>query len=190
MTAASGLRVGGIVRLEKDFYKVLEAVLHSGGGKMGSMVHAKLRNLGTGHVAERRWAPDEKVDDVPVERAKMQFLYAEGDSCHFMNPETYDQMPIGKNTIGPAARFLKENDLIEVEFYEGKALSVHYPAVVEVSVASTGVGLRQSDSTYKEADLENGMEILVPQFVETGDRIHVEVETGKYVDRVHEKGKK
>lgn len=185
MIAAASLKAGGVVRLENEFHKVVESITHSGGGKAGSMVHAKLRNLSTGHISERRFNPDEKLDDVPVTRARMQFLYREGDSFHFMNPETYDQIPIQKSVIGPAAAFLKENDEIEVEFHEEKPLSVLFPAAVELGVSSTGAGLRgRGDSPFKEAALENGLTVLVPQFIKEGDRIRVEVETGKYLERV------
>jgi elongation factor P len=188
MTLASSIRSGALLRVDGDLYKVIESVLHAGGGKAGSMVHAKLRSLSTGHIQERRWAPDDKVEDVAVETVKMQFLYSGGDQFTFMNPETYDQIPIGRTTIGPAADFLKENDVLEVEFSGDKPVSVHYPDMVTLRVASTGAGIRgQTDSTFKEATLENGIMILVPQFIEVGDLIEVVVQEKKYFKRVQEK---
>lgn len=191
MIPASAMKPGNVVRFGAEFFKVVESVTHSGGGKAGAMVHAKLRNLLTGHITERRLGTDDKVEDVALTRAKMQFLYKEGDAFNFMNPETYDQVPIPKNAIGPAAAFFKENDVMEVEFFEEKPLSILYPPAVELKVSTTGTGLRgQSDSTFKEATLENGLEVLVPQFIKEGDRIRVDVETGKYLERMMDREQK
>lgn len=191
MVTATSVRVGSVVLIDKEFCKVIESITHMGGGKTGAMVHMKLRNLSTGHVAERRFAPDDKIEDIPLRRIKMQYLYNEGGTYQFMNPESFDQAPISKNAIGPAAGFLKENDVIEVEFYEEKPLSVLYPPTAELRVSSTGAGLRgHTDSTMKDAALENGMSVKVPQFVKEGDRVRVDVESGKYIERVMEREEK
>lgn len=188
MITADSLRSGAVVRVDKEFHKIVESVLHSGGGKAGSMVHVKLRSLSTGHVSERRFAPDDKIDDVEVSRAKMQLLYREGEVFHFMNLQSFDQIPIQGHAVGPAAAFLKENDECEVEFFEEKPLSVIYPEAVELKVDSTGAGSKgHGDSTFKEAVLENGMTVLVPHFIKEGDRVRIEVETGKYLDRVSDR---
>ena len=191
MINASQLRSGAVVRLDQELYKVVESVQHAGGGRAGSMVHAKLRNLSTGHFQERRWAPDEKVDDLPLTRVKMQYLYAEGDAFTFMNAETFDQIPIGRHAIGPGADFLKESDELEVEFSGEQPVAVLYPETVKLHVTTTGAGLRgKTDSTLKEATLETGVTVLVPQFIETGDLIEVAVEGKKYVSRINEKSAK
>ena len=191
MILASELRPGDVVSLDKMNFKVIESLVHAGGGRAGSMVHAKLRNLQTGAVLERRFGADEKLDDLAVDRVRMQYLYAEGEALTVMNPETFDQVAIQKAVIGPAARFLKENDVIEIEFHEGKPLAVRFPPVMELKVASTGAGSgAKGDTTLKQAVLENGVELLVPHFIKEGDRVHVDVETGKYLDRVMEKSKR
>lgn len=185
MAQASTLRTGYVVQMKGEFYKVLESDVHQGGGRMGMMVHTKLRNVITGSITEPRFEPKAEVEVLEVERIKMQFLYPEGDHFVFMNPESYDQVPISKTVIGSAASFIKEEDVVEVEFHEGKPLAIHFPPIVELTVMSTGAGIRgQSDSTYKDATLENGLDVLVPQFIKEGDRVRVEVETGKYLDRI------
>ncbi len=186
MIIAHDLRAGAVVVIEDQTYKVLESVLHAGGGKAGSMVHAKMRNLSSGAVLERRFGPDDKLHDLDVQRVKMQYLFSSGEAYTFMNPETFDQVEVAKPILGPGARFLKENDALELEFFEGRPLAVRYPDVVELKVSTTGAGTR-GDSTYKEAVLENGVELLVPHFIREGDRVHVDVETGKYLDRVNDK---
>lgn len=183
MIAAAEIKAGEVLRWGSDLFKVVEAVVHQGGGKSGSMVHLKIRHLSTGHVAEKRLAADEKVEDVPVTRVKMQFLFHEGDRFTFMNPETFDQTPLDRGAVGPFAAYLKENDEITVEFADEKPIAILHPDSVELAVSSTPEGLH-GDSTPKEAVLENGLTVLVPQFIKEGDRVHVDVETGKYMDRV------
>ena len=113
----------------------------------------------------------------------MQYLYADGGGYTFMNPETYDQVSIPRAVFGPAAPYLKENETLEIEFHQGRPISVKFPPVVELKVVSAGVGVKGS-GTMKEASLENGMPLLVPPFIQEGDLVRVEVETGRYLDRV------
>jgi len=118
----------------------------------------------------------------------LQYLYMQGESVTFMDPTTYEQITLDKRAMGPAAGYLTEDTPIPVLFHDEKPLAVRFPKVIEMTVASTGAGFRgQGHSTDKPATLTNGIEILVPQFIETGDRIKVEVETNRYVERVRGK---
>jgi elongation factor P len=104
-----------------------------------------------------------------------------------MDPESYEQVTLDKQAMGSAAQFLKEDMRVPIRFHGEKALAVRFPETVDLKVASTGKGFRgQADSTYKPATLENGVEILVPQFIETGDFIRVEVATSRYVERLQD----
>ena len=182
---ASDTHDSAVITLNKEIYKVIERVLHAGGGRTGTMVHMKLRNISTGAVLERRFDPLEKIDVLPVERVRMQYLYHQGEIYTFMNPQTYEQVEVNGKTIGPFASYLTENAEFELEFCEGKPLSLIHSNTVELTVTTTGPGLKgKNDSTYKDASLENGMQVLVPQFIEEGDRIKVQVENGKYVARI------
>ena len=182
---ASEINSNAVIRIDNEMYKVVESVIHSGAGRAGTMVHMKLCSVSTGAVAEKRFAPLEKIEVPSLERVKMQYLYNQGEIYTFMNQQTYDQVEVNGKTIGPFSSYLKENDEVEVEFCEGKPISLIHPGMVELKVTTTGAGLRaQSGSTYKGATLENGMQILVPQFIEEGDRIKVQVETGKYAARI------
>lgn len=184
-TLSTEIRENDVLRLENNLHKVIAANIHTGGGKTGAMVHLKLRHLATGHVTERRFATTEKVERLDIERLEMQYLYGDGDTLYFMNPANYEQLSLKKHSVGGAALFLKEESRVQVELYEGAPLAINFPIVVEVVVASTGAGLRgQGDSTYKEAVLDNGLTVLVPQFIKEGDAIRVEVETQRYLERV------
>ena len=182
---AGELRIGSIVRWQGAMSRVVEADIHKGAARTGTLVHAKLREIESGRLIEHRFGPDEKLEDVEVEEKSMQYLYDSGDNFVFMDAQTYEQVELAKAAVGPAGAFLKENDSLQVEFADGRAIGVVLPKTVEIGIKETGPGIRgQTDTTFKSAVLENGQEILVPQFIETGDRIRVDVSTGKYLDRV------
>jgi elongation factor P len=182
---AEAIREGQVLLMNGAYQQVVACELHKGSATTGMMVHVKLRNLQTGAMTEQRYAPDAKVEEAPIDIKPMQYLYAESDSLVFMDPQSYEQLSIAKKAIGPAVAYLSENMEVPVMFDGDKPISVQFAKIVEAKVASTGKGFRgQQDTTFKPATLENGVEILVPQFIETGDLIKIEVETGKYVERV------
>ncbi|MBI4461671.1 MAG: translation elongation factor P, partial [Acidobacteria bacterium] len=153
--SSTELRPGQAVRLDGDIYKVVSADYHAGGGKMAGVTHAKLRNLATGATWERRFRPDERVEEVELERQNMQFLYADGDASYFMNPETFEQLGIANERLGVAARYLQPEMTLPVEFSEGQPVGVVFPAVVELRVESTAPPVHSpgSDTVWKEARL-------------------------------------
>jgi elongation factor P len=189
MIIASELRKGQVIRHEGTLYKILGADYHVGGGKIGGLVHVKLLNVKTGHQTEHRFTSHDKIEELDVHRETMDFLYVAGDECCFMNPQTFEQVALPKAALGALVPYLTEGMKVQMEFLEGQPLSVDAPPHAEVAVASTGSGIRGegTDNTYKPAMLTNGLEVLVPQFVKAGDRIRVEIDTGKYLERVQKK---
>jgi elongation factor P len=114
----------------------------------------------------------------------MQFLYADADQCHFMNPETYEQIEIPSSLIGQQTRFLLLEMRLGIELVEGQVVNVDFPAIIEIRVAETAPPVhQQQDSTLKSARLENDVEIMVPQFIKPGDIIRLDVENLKYIER-------
>ncbi len=185
MVIASQLRPGTVLKLGDDLLKVEESVFHVGQGKMPGSVHAKLRNVRSGSLKELRFRPEERFEDVLLEKQEMEFLYSDADSVTFMHPETYEQVSIPLEAIGPAQKFLKPEMMIPVESYEGEPINIDFPSIVEAKIDVTAQPVhQQQDNTYKYATLENGMEVMVPQFIRPGEVIRIEVATGKYVDRV------
>lgn len=185
MADPTEIRPGAVIRTEGKMCKVLTWRVHSGGGKMGSMIHARLRDLGTGNTIEARFETKDSVEELDVERRKMQYLYAEGDKLTFMDNENFEQLELHKDVVGPVADFLKENDEIQIETFEGKAVGIRFKDKVTLKVVSTGAPIKdKSSSADKDATLENGMTIKVPQFIKEGDRVRVSVDTGDYLDRV------
>jgi elongation factor P len=185
MLTASELRAGIAVRIQGVLYKVLAAEYHSGQGKMGGVTHARLRNIETGTLREWRFRGEETVEDILPERQTLQFLYREGNLCHFMHPETFEQTPIDASVLGRAAIFLEEQAMVPVEFVEGRPVGIPFPDIVEVKVADTAppVHAQGGSNVWKQARLENGLVLQVPPFIAPGETIRVEVERGTYVER-------
>jgi elongation factor P len=188
MIIASELRAGVVLRFEHEFHRVLDANYQVGGGKLAGAVHAKLLNLRTHTAIERRFRPEEKLDDVALDRGRWQYLYADGDEFVFMNPDNFEQVPIARALLGPAAAFLQPEMMATVESFEGRPVQVTLPEAVELHVVETAEPTHQRESSaLKSAKLDNGMEVLVPMFIKSGDAIRVDTTSGKYLERARGK---
>jgi len=185
MLIASQLRPGTVLKIGPDIFKVFESTYHIGQGKMPGSVHARAHHVLTGTLKEFRFRPEERLEETQLDKHEMEFLYADGDSATFMNPDSFEQVSIPLEAIGKATKFLLPPMKVPVEFYQGQPVSIVFPEIVEAKVSNTAQPVhQQQDNTFKDARLENGVEILVPHFIKTGEIIRVEVATGKYVDRV------
>jgi elongation factor P len=184
MITSSQLRPGMAIRYQGQSYRVVSADYHPGQGKMGGTAHTRLQSLSTGTFWEHGFRSDLKLEDIPVERQTLEYLYDDGEQCCFMNPETYEQSEVPKALIGPRAAFLTAGMQLGVEFVEARPVHVLFPDILEVRIADTAPSMHQQvDSTFKPARLENGIEVMVPQFVKIGDVIRLDLETMKYMDR-------
>jgi elongation factor P len=191
MIAASELRAGMILQLERQMLRVLAAEYRAGGGKMPGGVHARLQNVATGSVTDRRFRPEEKLTEVSAERETMEFLYQDGENFYFMHPVSFEQIPVARQVLGLGATFLQPGMRLPVETVGEQVTSVVFPEIVELRVASTAQPMHQREtSALKKAVLENGSEVQVPLFIKEGELIRIEVATGKYLERVKEAGKK
>jgi elongation factor P len=185
MVTASQLRVGMAIKFEGQRYKVVAAEYHGGQGKMGGATHTRLQNLDTRTFWEHSFRSELKLEEVALERQPLEFLYAAGDQCCFMNPETYEQTEVARDFVGePQAGLLEAGMKLSVEFLEGRPVSVLFPDVLEVKIVDTAPPIhQQQDSNYKPAKLANGIEVMVPQFLKPGDAIRLDVPNMKYMDR-------
>ena len=191
MVIASELRPGMVIRSEGQVYKVLDVEAKAGAAKMGGVVKASLSNLHSGRMLDQHFRPQERLEDLELERHNMEFLYSGEDGVTFMNPVTFEQVEIAREMIGAAEKFLTPEMELPVEFFEGKPVSVVLPQIVEAKVQTTAPPIHaQQDSAFKEAKLENGLEIKVPLFIGPGETVRVEVKSGRYVDRVRAEKKK
>lgn len=184
MIIASELRPGMVIRIEGEIYKVLEVEAKAGAAKMGGVVKTKLSNVRSARLWEPHFRPQERLEDLELERHMMEFLFAEGDNCTFMNPHTYEQIEIPNAVLGLGQKFLQSGMELPVEFFNGEPISVVFPDIAESRVSDTAPPVHsQQDSAWKEALLENGMSVRVPLFIAPGEVVRIEVKTGRYVER-------
>jgi len=184
MVLASQLRSGMAIAFENQNYRVVAAEYHPGQGKMGGVAHTRLQNLETGTFRELSLRAELKLQDLPVERQGLEFLYADGGQCYFMSPENYEQTEIPAALVGPRAAFLEPGMKLAVDFVDGRPAHVVFPDMIEAKIADTAPAAhQQADSAFKSAKLSNGFEVMVPQFIKTGDMIRLDLENMKYVDR-------
>lgn len=154
-------------------------------GKGGAFVRTKLKNVRTGAVIERTYRADEKLDQAIIEKREMQFLYRDGADYVFMDTVSYEQLPLGSDTLGSTSNFLKEGDSATISLYEGAVVGVELPAAVELTVTETEPGIQgdRVSGARKPATVETGLVLQVPLFIETGEKIKVDTRTGEYLTR-------
>jgi elongation factor P len=179
------------LRIDHQIYKVVEVESRAGTAKMGGNVRALLSNVRSGRLWDQHFRPLERLDDVEMEKRKVEFLYSEDDKCIFQRLDTFDQLEFPSAGMGLAEKFLEPGTEVHAEFFGDEPISIVLPETVEARVASTAPPARsQQDSGRKEAKLENGLTIQVPLFVAPGEIVIVECKTGRYVERVRTQHKK
>jgi len=155
-------------------------------GKGGAFVRTKLKELESGRVVEYTFRAGEKFDDVRIETKKMQYLYNDGDTFYFMDNNTYEQVELNADFVGEQAKWLKDNDEVEVLTADGEYMGVEPPMFVELEVTATDPGFKGDtvQGGTKPATLETGAVVQVPMFVESGDTLRIDTRDGRYITRV------
>jgi elongation factor P len=173
-----------IVGEDGQLYSVIDRDLNTP-GNWRAILNLKLKNLKTGAVTPRRFKPEDKVEVAYLDKRPMQYLYQEGDDYVFMDQETYDQTHLNKEWVGDLILYLKENDVAQVTFYDGKPLSLEPPNTVELKVVETEPAVKGATAAaqYKPATLETGLKITVPPFINIGEVVQVDTRTGEYLSR-------
>ncbi len=184
MISAGDFRNGMTFEMDGQVVQVVE-FQHVKPGKGAAFVRTKYKNVITGAVVERSFNPTEKFPTAYVERRDMQYSYNDGELYYFMDLETYEQIPISKDILGPSFAFVKEEMEVKVLSYKGNVFGVEAPFFVELQVTSTEPGFKGNTATNatKPAVLETGAEIRVPLFIDEGDMIRVDTRTGEYMER-------
>lgn len=185
MVSVNDFKRGMAIKLEGDIYSVIE-FLHVKPGKGGAFVRTKLKSLTRGTVIDKTFRGGEKVEDIRIERRKMQYLYDEGDSFVFMDTETYDQKSIDKDFVDDIMDYIKEGDEVEISIYNDNPISVEPPTFVELKVTYAEPGVKGDTATNvtKPVTVETGAKINVPLFVNEGDIIKIDTRKGEYVERI------
>ncbi len=184
MISAGDFRNGITFEMDGQVVQVVE-FQHVKPGKGAAFVRTKYKNVITGSVVERSFNPTEKFPTAYVERRDMQYSYNDGELYYFMDLETYEQVPISKDILGPSFAFVKEEMEVKVLSYKGKVFGVEAPFFVELQVTKTEPGFKGNTATnaMKPATLETGAEIRVPLFIDEGEMIRVDTRTGEYMER-------
>ncbi|HTJ49031.1 MAG TPA: elongation factor P [Cyclobacteriaceae bacterium] len=186
MATVSDLSKGNFVRYNGEVMQV-EELQHRTPGNLRAFYQVKLRNIRNGKIAENRFRPGEDIEMLRVETKEYQYLYADGDSLVCMDKETFDQIYLDKALLGDSVKYIKEEVTLIIAFENGTTpITAEAPMHVAMVVSYTepGVAGDTATRTLKPATLENGTEIRVPLFVNTGDNIKINTTTGEYVERV------
>ncbi|HEX6988659.1 MAG TPA: elongation factor P [Bacillota bacterium] len=185
MLSTNDLRSGLTVNFEGSVYLILEAE-HVKQGRGSAFVRVRMKNVETGAIINRTLRAGDKIEQAVIQKREMQYLYASGDEHHFMDTESYDQIPVRAEVLGDGLKFLKENMVVHILEHDGRVIGVELPNSVELTVTETEPGVKGDtvSGATKPAKLETGAVVQVPLFVGTGDVIRVDTRSGHYLGRV------
>lgn len=185
MIQATQIRRGMLVKIDGVPHIVME-VTHITPGNWRAIIQCKMRNLTTNVARELRLRSSDRLEEAEIEPVEMEYIYSANDLHYFMNVETYEQIGLDREVLGDTMKFLKPNIRVKVEYYEGKPFGVILPKYVDLKVIETQAYLKDAtaQAQTKPATLEGGHVCQVPPFVETGNVIRINSETGEYVERV------
>ena len=181
---AGDFRNGKTFEMDGKIMQVVE-FQHVKPGKGAAFVRTKMKNVMTGAVTETSFNPTAKFEEATVERKSMEYSYADGNLYYFMDPESYELIPIDGSLLGDNFKFVKENMVCVVMSYKGNVFAVEPPNFVELEVTQTDPGFAGNTATNatKPATLETGAEVKVPLFINPGDKIKIDTRTGEYLER-------
>ncbi len=184
MIAATQMRPGMVIKFNNDLFSVF-SVNHRTPGNLRGFVQAKMRNLRNGSMIEHRFSSEDRVERALLEEHEMEYLYDDGEYYYFMNTENFEQMHLTRDILGDAISYLIPQLRVNVEFYEGKPISVELPPTVDLTVIETEPGLKSATASNvtKPAKLETGLVVQVPPFISTGEKIRVSTAEGTYQER-------
>lgn len=173
-----------VVKFNNELYSIFSMV-HRTPGNLRGFVQAKMRSLRSGSMTEHRFSSEDKVERVALDEQEMEFLYDDGEYYYFMNTESFEQMHLTKDLLGDSVQYLTPQLHVNVEFYEGKPISVELPASVEMTVVETEPGLKGAtvSNVTKPAKMETGLVVQVPPFINQGERIRISTSEGTYQER-------
>lgn len=184
MISASDFRNG--ITIEKDG-SVLEIIefQHVKPGKGAAFVRTKLKDVINGGVTETTFRPTEKFPQARIDRKDYLYLYKDGDLYTFMDSETFDQITLGEDIVGSDMKFVKENDTVKLDSYNGNVFAIEPPMFVELEITETEPGFKGNTATgaTKPATVETGAQVSVPLFCNIGDKIKIDTRTGEYLSR-------
>ena len=184
MISAGDFRNGVTFEYDGGVYQIIE-FQHVKPGKGAAFVRTKIKNVISGGVVEKTFSPTDKMPKAHIERKDMEYLYNDGDLYYFMDPETYEQLPVSADQVGDALKFVKENMQVKILSFKGNIFGIEPPNFVELAITETEPGFAGNTATgaTKPATLETGATVMVPLFIDNGEVIKVDTRTGEYMGR-------
>ena len=182
---ASEIRVGMLIEYKNDLWQVLKTQ-HVKPGKGGAFAQVEMKSVNKNTKLNERFRSSESVEKASLDETKFNYLYGDETDYYFMDPKSYEQINIKKEIIGEKGKLLAENLEVSISFYNEKPLTVELPNQVTCTIDTTDVALKGQtvSSSYKPATLDNGVNIQVPPFIESGDKIIVDTRTMEYVKKI------
>ena len=182
---ASEIRVGMLIEYKNDLWQVLKTQ-HVKPGKGGAFAQVEMKSVNKNTKLNERFRSSESVEKASLDQTKFNYLYDDESDYHFMDPKSYEQINIKKETVGKKGKMLTENLEVSISFYNEKPLTVELPNQVTCTIDTTDVALKGQtvSSSYKPATLDNGINIQVPPFIESGDKIIVDTRTMEYIRKI------
>ena len=182
---ASEIRVGMLIEYKNDLWQVLKTQ-HVKPGKGGAFAQVEMKSVGKNTKLNERFRSSENVEKASLEETTFNFLYKDESNYFFMDPKTFEQLEIKKNIVGEKGKLLTENLEVSISFYNENAISVELPNQVKCKIEATDVALKGQtvSSSYKPAILDNGLNIQVPPFIDSGDAVIVDTRTLEYIKKI------
>lgn len=181
---ATRLKKGMLVKINADLFRVLE-LQHVTPGNLRGFVRIKFRNIRNGSLSDQKLRSEDTLDRAVLDEREMQYLYKDGESFHFMDTTSFEQLHIDAEALGESVDYLIPDALIKVEFYGEEPVGIELPPTVDLVVEDTAPGIKGATASnqIKPARLETGLVVNVPPFVNTGDKVRVSTDTGEYLSR-------
>jgi elongation factor P len=181
------MKKGMLIKIGQDLFRVLE-LQHVTPGNLRGFVRVKFRNIRSGSLSDQKLRSEDFVERATLDEREMQYLYRDGDAFHFMDTSTYEQLHIDAEALGDNVNYLIPDALIKVEFYGTEPVGIELPQTVDLVVEDTAPGIKGATASnqIKPARLETGLVVNVPPFVNNGDKVRVNTETGEYLSRAQQ----
>jgi elongation factor P len=178
------MKRGMLVKIGADLFRVLD-LQHVTPGNLRGFVRVKFRNIRNGSLSDQKLRSEDFVERAVLDEREMQYLYKDGDSFHFMDTSSYEQLHIDAEVLGDSVNYLVPDATIKVEFYGSEPVGIELPPTVDLKVEDTAPGIKGATASaqVKPAKLETGLVVQVPPFVNNGDMVRVSTETGEYLSR-------
>ena len=185
MLSINEIKIGKVIEVNNEPYVIMKTDHHKM-GRGGAVLKVKLKNLINGNILDKTFQGNDKAEEADTQRKKVNYMYKDEDNANFMDNETYEQFTLSLDVIGNKIKFLKDGTDVDILYFQGNPVTMDLPIKVELKVTSAPPGVKgnSAGNVMKQVELETGATISTPLFVNEGDVIRINTDTGEYVERV------